>query len=802
MKRITTKILTAFIALLLMSPLLYARIIYVAPNGKVDNDGSYDKPLTPQKASEMVIAGDVVIFKDGTYRFDKPYFIFLKGNKSTKTIFKAENKHKAILIGSNNSDGGTNYAVFAITGCHNISIDGFVVTHDSGSRDKGSGILVNNSAGTRDSDFIEIMNCKVYNNGGTGIAVQFSDNVLVESNICYDNATRAENNGSGITAFQLKDGTNTGAYYGAIIRNNICYHNYCELNFKIGDYQADKPTDGNGILIDMLDDGKYTKRTLIENNLCYNNGGKGIGSYKSSNVRIMSNTVYHNNFILSKHYDNTAEISLVETKGTHDAVYNNVVVSNPALKKDYAMLFDKVRDGVYGNHLVGLVGKYGGSNGYVITESNFPTDKNTVKPIADQTYPAFVNPTKDETKANFRLKSNSPLIDKYKEANHPVTDLEYVKRPKGSGADIGCYEYTSTTPTDDIASVSAPGSVVVGENVVITVNYSATTSRDLIVKFQTQTSPYTTYGTTKVDVSAGSGKLATITIPISFNTPIAKDAYQFQVFLTTNGGKWDDRFDNVTKRNVDAKGSPNSIVSGSIYRVKSNWDSKYLSGGNADGGEVKVNNLNTNAAAQKWKLEQVSGSIYRLKCEGGGKYLRADGNVDGTDVSVKNLNTGWDSQKWTLEYLSGTTYRIKSNVAAVYLHAEGNADGSNVSVKNLNTEWGSQKWTLELVSSAARESNAASVTAAAVDVPSAGKIKVYPNPVVSGEAIMVQFNGDYKTANIIVMDFMGKIVYQKQVLGSGTYQIPASVLPNTSVYYVLVDVVGGTQKFKILNLTK
>ena len=39
----------------------------------------------------------------------------------------------------------------------------------------------------------------------------------------------------------------------------------------------------------------YTFPTLVENNLVYSNGGKGIQIQLSDNVTIRNNTAYHNN---------------------------------------------------------------------------------------------------------------------------------------------------------------------------------------------------------------------------------------------------------------------------------------------------------------------------------------------------------------------------------------------------------------------------------------------------------------------------------------------------------------------------
>ncbi len=112
--------------------------------------------------------------------------------------------------------------------------------------------------------------------------------------------------------------------------------------------------------------------------------------------------------------------------------------------------------------------------------------------------------------------------------------------------------------SDKIVSVSAPNSAVSGNTATVSVEYTASTNRDIIVSFQKDTSPYTTYGIKRVNVSAGSRTL-TIEVPIGSNTPIANNAYQFQTYITKTGKGWGDRLDNLAKRDIDCvSGNSNS----------------------------------------------------------------------------------------------------------------------------------------------------------------------------------------------------------------------------------------------------
>jgi uncharacterized protein YjdB len=252
----------------------------------------------------------------------------------------------------------------------------------------------------------------------------------------------------------MKAVTANSDYWGIIIRGNICYGNKCTLDFYYNEngniYQSEKPTDGNGIILDLLDDDAnprvpYGKRVLVENNLCYNNGGAGIKAYKSSLARIVNNTVYHNNTVLSIENTTNAEIILFELQGVNgvynEGIYNNVVVADPNLPNlDYAMVVDFDMNKVYNNYLVGAGAKF---TNYTYSTSDFATS-NTINPITSQTLPKFINPGLVGT-SNFKLQPTSPLIGAYTEAYGPTVDLLNVARPQGTYTDLGAYEFIYAT---------------------------------------------------------------------------------------------------------------------------------------------------------------------------------------------------------------------------------------------------------------------------------------------------------------------------------------------------------------------
>ncbi len=139
--------------------------------------------------------------------------------------------------------------------------------------------------------------------------------------------------------------------------------------------------------------------------------------------------------------------------------------------------------------------------------------------------------------------------------------IHFAYTPSGGGKNCNVHTFDTSAQVntlssnngggnDAILSVSAPTSVNPGSTVSVTVEYEASTNRDVVVVFQKDSPDFDNYGEARASVSAGSGSV-TIDVPISTNTPIANDAYQFQTFITTTGSGWPG-LDNIARKDVDA----------------------------------------------------------------------------------------------------------------------------------------------------------------------------------------------------------------------------------------------------------
>ncbi len=101
-----------------------------------------------------------------------------------------------------------------------------------------------------------------------------------------------------------------------------------------------------------------------------------------------------------------------------------------------------------------------------------------------------------------------------------------------------------------VISCSGPERVKQGDSVDVVVRYSAVQDQEIVVWFQLDQSPFTTYYEYRQAADTGINELtARLIIPLS--VPVAEDAYQYQSLLVPTGGNWPDRISSLNQPNVD-----------------------------------------------------------------------------------------------------------------------------------------------------------------------------------------------------------------------------------------------------------
>lgn len=237
---------------------------------------------------------------------------------------------------------------------------------------------------------VTIKNCTVFECGGPGIRTIQADYITIENCKIYNNSWYSLFGTSGISLYQHIN-SDASQEIKNIIRNNIIYGNKMLVPWVFSNC---KFTDGNGIIIDDFKNtqnastfGKYLGKTLIENNMVYENGGRGIHIYLSDNVAIVNNTCYQN---CSTPEINEGEITVIGKTGDNAencSVYNNILFARSGERVNTV---SNATNYIHRNNLY-----FNSTNGAQLA---------TIGKSGD---PMFINPMAGD----FRLRTGSPAID-------------------------------------------------------------------------------------------------------------------------------------------------------------------------------------------------------------------------------------------------------------------------------------------------------------------------------------------------------------------------------------------------------
>ena len=451
------RLLSALFALLLVAALApgaaFAKTVYVATNGNDNSgNGSSGSPYkTIQRGLDAINGGDQLLVRNGTYSVaDKLRFENKSGSANARTVIKSVNRWGAKIRFTDK------WGTFRISNSDYVTIDGFDigVNNPGGIDHQGTGLV------SFESDYVTYKNNFVHDCGCNGLSFREGDYVTIEQNVVRDNAKRSNYNCSGISIYQPLERNQNGGFH-LIVRRNVAFENECNLPFNIGAGSFDKPTDGNGIILDDFankqrgndDPDKnraFKQKTLVENNLVFNNGGAGIKVFDIDNATIRNNTSYHNLRILKNYSNPPAEIAVTFSPGIFE-IFNNVAVArNDAACK--ALEYSDNYGYGYFNRQSNLVV---GAVDMVSNTSQWGASNDLVRGRGDQGYPKFVNATTsigsfssvNDFDQYFRLASDSPANNSGDNGRAAGNDLEGRSRPDGNRVERGCYERASGTST-------------------------------------------------------------------------------------------------------------------------------------------------------------------------------------------------------------------------------------------------------------------------------------------------------------------------------------------------------------------
>jgi parallel beta-helix repeat protein len=395
------------------------------------NNGRGNSPSKAWATLSHAIAnmngGDHLLVADGEYIAETILIDSLHATAERPTLIKSMNPWGAVI--SRIEEAHPDSSVIVIANSSFLQVEGFEIVDNKTGLESGVDV--------RDhSHHITIKGCYIHDCACGGISSRKSDYLTFEENVIRDNAKRNKWNCSGISVWHPIEVDQEPGFH-IIIRKNISFENECDIPFTPLGHTT--PTDGNGIIVDdyratqkienaLGQEGGFKSGTLIENNLCFNNGGKGINVFKSDNVTIRNNTSYHNLRVLHKYGDFSGDITIGNSNGLR--FYNNIIVQNPDYPTSALRCYDNdsTNTKIFNNIFVGDVR---------VSGQNLFLQDNQIRPKDETHYPGFVNPTVDvefssitDFRDYFDLREDSPAWQ-----TGIVSEADF-----SIGANIGCYE--------------------------------------------------------------------------------------------------------------------------------------------------------------------------------------------------------------------------------------------------------------------------------------------------------------------------------------------------------------------------
>ncbi|MBC8101744.1 MAG: hypothetical protein H7Z41_04065 [Cytophagales bacterium] len=405
------------------------KTLRVATTGSPSGDGSKARPFaTVPQALAVCQPGDTVLVGAGVYREPRGISIKTSGRPDAWIKIKAAPGARPRIITSNWSGfelrGGISY----------IEIEGFelewvpdaAVVGDKGNTVHGVGI-----APMYASHHLRFLNNVIHGYGTGGICSLDCDYIYVEGNLIYDTAKTSPYGGSAISFCRSFNSDDAPGYHN-VVRRNVCYDNELKVSvLSTSGGNGKALTDGNGIIIDVFNrsranplkphgedrDGPllpYRGRTLVENNLVYNNGGRGVHIFRSDKVDVINNTCYQN--------QKTPDINAGELT---------------AIESDYVVIANNIAYGRKEKR-----GNTQDGSAHVIWADNlfFNVEDVLVHDGLVQRDPLFVAASLTAKPEGFRLRPGSPALGKGLAAITPTSDLAGSPRPRTGPVDLGAYQ--------------------------------------------------------------------------------------------------------------------------------------------------------------------------------------------------------------------------------------------------------------------------------------------------------------------------------------------------------------------------
>ena len=414
------------------------RRFYVSPSGSDVNPGTAELPFATISAVFSRVAdlgaGDAIVVMPGDYL--EAVVVRAGGDATANLVLMSQQPHAARIRSPADS-----YSAIAIEKSY-VTIDGF----DVQSGGSGHGIEATFLDGNNTNNgphHVVITNNICHDSAGSGISMAYGDFYRIEDNVCYGNCATNTYQGSGISVYEARavDGTED---LRVIVARNTCYKNMALT------LPGDVPhSDGNGIIIDDMRNtqkpnpaGSYKYQSLVENNVCYSNGGKGIHVFISDNVTVRNNTCCYNNRDPKNPATWRGELSNVDA--SHNTWINNIAVADLHSNPSNAAILDAATAGprnenVVWEHNLTFNGTKGAKS---ITQSPVNPSLSASNPYDNMlgVDPQFVRGGPEEAAPDFHLRPKSPARNAgIAEHGVPTVDRNNEPRDSGKAPDLGAF---------------------------------------------------------------------------------------------------------------------------------------------------------------------------------------------------------------------------------------------------------------------------------------------------------------------------------------------------------------------------
>ncbi len=414
-------------------------IYYIdAVNGSNTNPGTEARPwATLQKAHGTLLPGQTVMVRKGTYTSATNYAVLainksgLDGAPITYRNYPGERPLVKTTKGVNNHGIEVRDAAYIVI--DGFEVEGHVkqVSYEEAKEQNdlalaysklspvkyitaivdSNGISVSGKTINK-THHITIRNNVVRDTPGGGIAANFADYVTIENNRVSGTSAYSPYGTSGISFLTPYNyDTNTSSYR-LVAMNNVV--SGASNLFPCNCFGFKQPTDGNGIIIDSFNKFTYTGRTLVANNIVFDNGGRGIHSLNTNYADIFNNTTYKNSTI---QITGDGEITMQRTKFAR--IWNNIIVARPDRP---ANLYTTSSDIDFSHNIVQGGNRWtetGGSNNRVGVDPRFVSTSGPYQ---------------------FHLAANSPAVNTAFNSGVPPYDVNFAPRPRGGASDVGAVE--------------------------------------------------------------------------------------------------------------------------------------------------------------------------------------------------------------------------------------------------------------------------------------------------------------------------------------------------------------------------